>query len=317
MRPWVFASNMLILLRNRLAHAKWSMQGMLIARIPALAIEPIAETVWAICSLFSARMRWHGLARCEHGRDESNRRPSGRRRVAAAGLRESLIDQRIYFGRLSRGGEVWPDLRDVALALAKKIRQLQADEPGRPVIVSPFHYVSQYANIYVVDELRAVLGLESIAVVSGMPRDIYGSDHAQIPGVNVLYTFGEDDRNGLGLRVARALKRNGVAVLFADVPPFALHRYPMETVGVSLFGRNARIHNGVFRLGAPSNAMLLPFYLNFRRGRFSAELFEPLALAESGAAQQLARYIEVAAADNYSDWLLAGHPSMYGFASVR
>jgi hypothetical protein len=317
MRLWTAASATLTSLRNRIAYAKRSVQGMLIARMPPSAIEPISGAVWAIRSLVNARTRWHGLARCEIGRDVLGLAPFNTHRVAAAGLRESLIDQRIYFGRLSRGGEVWPDLRDVASALAEKIRQLQEEEPGRPVIVSPFHYVSQYANIYVVDELRAVLGLESIAVVSGVPRDTYGDDHAQIPGVNVLYTYGGGDRNGLGLRVTRALKRSGVAVLFADVPPFALHRYPMETVGVSMFGRNARIHNGVFRLGAPLGAVLLPFYLRFRRGRFNAELFEPLALAETGAAQQLARYIEVAAADNYSDWLVAGHPSMYGFAPVR
>ncbi|MEC5405211.1 hypothetical protein VOM14_06445 [Paraburkholderia sp. MPAMCS5] len=238
-------------------------------------------------------------------------------RVAAGRFRERLIDQRIYFGRLSRGSEAWPDLQHVARALARKIAQLRADEPGRPVIVSPFHYVSQYANIYVIDELRAQLGLESIAVVSGVPRDLYGDDHALIPGVNVLYTYGEDDRNGLGLRVARALRRSGVAVLFADVPPFALHRYPMETVSVSLFGRNARIHNGVFRLGAQFNATLLPFYLRFERGRFGAEIFDPIPLDASGAPQHVARYIEAAAADNYADWLVAGHPSMYSFAANR
>jgi len=190
-------------------------------------------------------------------------------------------------------------------------------EPGRPVIVSPFHYVSQYANIYVIDELRELLGLESLAVVSGVPRDLYGDDHALIPGVTVLYTYGDDDRNGLGLRLARALKRSGVAVLFADVPPFTLHRYPMETVSVSLFGRNARIHNGVFRLGGQFDAILLPFYLRYERGRFSAQIFDPLPLAAAGAPQQLARYIEAAVADNYADWLVAGHPSMYSFAPAR
>jgi lauroyl/myristoyl acyltransferase len=91
----------------------------------------------------------------------------------------------------------------------------------------------------------------------------------------------------------------------------------METVGVSIFGRNARIHNGVFRLGAPFNAMLLPFYLSFKQGRFSAELFEPLPLADPDAPQRLARYIEAAVVDNYPDWLVSGHPSMYAFAPVR
>jgi hypothetical protein len=317
MGSWGAASAMLTLLRSRMARVKRKVRGELIARLPASAIEPLAAVVWRIRSLVDARTRWNGIVRCEIGREVLGLAPFNASRVAAGGLRESLIDQRIYCGRQSRGSEAWPDLQRIAAVLAAKIRQLQAEQPGRPVIVSPFHYVSQYANIYVIDELRAVLGLESIAVVSGAPRDLYGDDEALIPGVKVLYTYGDEDRNGLGLRMARTLRRNGVAVLFADVPPFTLHRYPMETVGVSIFGRNARIHNGVFRLGTSFNALLLPFYLRFTQGRFSAELFDPLALAEPGAAQQLARYIEAAVVDNYSDWLVAGHPSMYAFAPVR
>ncbi|MGF6603899.1 hypothetical protein P3T23_008653 [Paraburkholderia sp. GAS448] len=255
--------------------------------------------------------------RCETGRHVLAHGSLDSWRVSAGALLESLIDQRIYFGRLLRGSEAWPDLQAVAAALADSIRQLRVDEPGRPVIVSPFHYVSQYANIYVVDELRALLGLESIAVVSGVPRDLYGDDHAQIPGVSVLYTYEDNNRNGLGLRVARALKRSGVVVVFADVPPFTMHRFPMETVGVSMFGRRARIHHGVFRLGKQFDAMLMPFYLRFEHGRFSAELLKPMPLADPGAPQQLAHYIEAALTDNYPRCLVVGHPAMYAFAPVR
>ncbi|WP_042321827.1 lysophospholipid acyltransferase family protein [Paraburkholderia ginsengisoli] len=317
MRSWATASVMLASLRNRIAHAGRRLQGRLIARMPASAIEPLAAVVWKVHSLVSARTRWNGISRCEIGRDVFGLAPFSATQVSSGSLRESLIDKRIYYGRLSRGREEWPDLERVATLLAARIRQLQAEVPGRPVIVSPFHYVSQYANIYVIDALRERLGLEEISVVSGVPRDMYGDDQTLIPSVTVLYTYGDDDRNGLGLRVAKTLRRNGVAVVFADVPPFTLYRYPMETVGVSIFGRNARIHNGVFRLGSAFNAMLLPFYLRFRQGRFSAELFEPLRLADPNAPQQLAGYIETAVTDNYPDWLVSGHPSMYSFAPVR
>jgi hypothetical protein len=308
---------MLASLRNRIAHAKRGLQSALLARMPASAIGPCAAVIWKIHRVVDAGARWNGISRCEIGRDVLGLAQFCATRVSSGSLRESLIDKRIYYGRLVRGSEAWPDLQRVAALLAQKIRQLQAEAPERPVIVSPFHYVSQYANIYVIDALREMLGLASISVVSGVPRDMYGEDQVLIPGVTVLYTYGEDNRNGLGLRVARRLKRNGVAVLFADVPPFTLHRYPMETVGVSIFGRNARIHNGVFRLGAPFNAMLLPFYLRFERGRFSAKLCEPLPLADPDAPQRLAGYIEAAALDNYPDWLVSGHPSMYAFAPVR
>ena len=306
-----------VLLRDGSARARSWVKRAAMARLPLAAIEPLASTFWSIAALARARTRWEGMCRLDIGRNVLNLTLPRSNRVAAGRVRERLIDQRIYFGRLARGKEAWPDLQAIARALARKIAQLRVTEPERPVIVSPFHYVSQYANIYVIDELRALLELESIAVVSGVPRNLYGDDQALIPGVTVLYTYGEDDRNGLGLRVARALKRSGVAVLFADVPPFTLHRYPMETVSVSMFGRDARIHHGVFRLGAQFDAILLPFYLRFARGRFSAEVFDPLPLAMAGAPQQVARYIEAAVADNYADWLVAGHPSMYSFAPAR
>lgn len=304
-------------LGNFVARQFFQARGALIARLPLAAIAPVAATAWSIRALFDPGSRSRGAERLEFANSIIGGAPSDRCSVATTGLRERLIDQRIYFGRLLRGGEAWPDLQAVANELAGQIRRLQAASPGKPIFVSPFHYVSQYANIYVIDELRALLGLASIAVVSGVPRDMYGEDHAQIPGVQVLYTYGEDNRNGLGLRLARALKRSGVAVLFADVPPFALHRFPMETIGVSMFGRAARIHNGVFRLGAQFEASLLPFYLGFERGRFRGELLPPISLTQPAAPQLLAQYIEKALTDNCRHSLVVGHPSMYAFAASK
>lgn len=310
-------SRWLALLRKIALRGFAPFRNALIARLPPAVIAPVAAAVWRTHVLFSSNARWRGAERCEFARGVVGAKSFSPCSVATTALREKLIDKRIYFGRLLRGSEAWPDLQAVAHELASQIRQLQVVSPGRPIFVSPFHYVSQYANIYVVDELRACLGLESIAVVSGVPRDLYGEDHAQIPGVQVLYTYGEDNRNGLGLRLARALKRSGVAVLFADVPPFALHRFPMETIGVSIFGRPARIHNGVFRLGAQFDALLLPFYLSFERGRFTGEILGPLSLHHPEAPQQLAQYIESALAKNCQHSLVAGHPSMYAFAANR
>jgi hypothetical protein len=287
------------------------------ARVPAAMLEPLATAGSRVASLLSAKVRANGVVRVELGHDVPGIAPIETRRASSGRALELLIDQRIYFGRRLRGVEDWPGLQAVAALLAEQIRLLRQTRPDCPVIVSPFHYVSQYANIYVIDELRAQLALGSIAVVSGMPRDLYGDDHAQIPGVKVLYTYDDDNRGGLGLRVVRSLKRNGVLALFADVPPFTMHRYPMETVGVEMFSRDARIHRGVFRLGAPLDAMLLPFYLTFERGCFGAELFAPLPLVAADAPQRLAGYMEMALTANYSRWLAAGHPSIYAFAAAR
>jgi hypothetical protein len=310
----------------RLPRAIWNgalrqgrrLQSIFLARLPLASMEWLAITEWCMSSVFDARVRWHGLARYEMGRDALALASDQALRTVSAAALENLLDKRLYLGRQHRGGyEMRPDLKAIALELAGHIREAKQGAGQRPVIVSPFHYVSQYANIVVVDELRAALSLDSIAVVSGVPRDRYGDDEALAPGIRVLYTYGDSNRNGLGMRVARSMRRDGVVVLFADVPPFAMHKFPTETVDVSIHGRPARIHNGVFRIGAPSDALLLPFYLRFEQGRFRARVFDPIPLAASDAPQRVADCIAGALADNYPQWLMAGHPSMYAFAPLR
>ncbi len=293
------------------------MRRFIVGRIPMRSVEMLARLSWRVRSLFDATCRANGRIRAEIG-SAVLRLPPGRANRACFGAQvEKLIDQRIYFGRDIRKREAWADLDAIAKILVSAVEKLKREAPERPVFISPFHFVSQYANIYIVERMAALLGLQSMSVVSGVPRNQYGDDHALIPGIKVLYTYGDANRNGLGVRVARSLKRDGVAVLFSDVPPFTMHRYPMETVEVTMFGKSARIHNGVFRMGETFGAVLLPFYLRFARGRFEARLFDPLPLDAPESPQRLAGYIETALADNYEQWLPAGHPAMYAFAPSR
>jgi hypothetical protein len=289
------------------------------ARTPFAVLDFAAQASWLARSAFVGRARAIGIARYEAGRVEARLTRHDALRTMSAGVREAWFDERLYAGR-ERGRDAWPDLQQAARELAERIRQIQRHEPGRPIFLSPFHYLSQYANIYVVDEVRKALELDSISVVSGVPRDVYGDDAAMIPAVRILHTYDEGgggSRNTLGLRVVRALRRDGVAVLFADVPPFTLAKFPMETVGVSMEGREARVHRGVFRLGAPLDAVLLPFYLWFERGRFGVRYFDPIPLAKPEAPQRLADDIVTARKENYPHWLYAGHPCAYYFAATR
>ncbi|MBP0594345.1 hypothetical protein J8I87_32710 [Paraburkholderia sp. LEh10] len=287
------------------------------SRVPLAALEPIANALSMPRALLDANRRARGRERADFGRDVMKLTTLRNGRLLAAPALEKLIDQRLHFGRQRRLDEAWPDLQRIAGSLAQTIAGLKRQAPGRPIIVSPFHYVSQYANIYVIDDLRAKLGLARIGVVSGVPRDLYGSDDAMIPNIDVLYTYDQDNRSGLGLQVARSLRRSGVVVIFADVPPYTLHRYPMETIGVSIFGQAACIHNGVFRMGAPLDAILLPFYLRFERGRFSGTVLEPVSLKDPCAPQRVARDIEQALMNNFDRSLIAGHPSLYAFAPAK
>lgn len=211
----------------------------------------------------------------------------------------------------------WPGLREFAEDLHREILRLKRDYPGCPIVISPLHYVSQYVNIHVCDVLRQLLQLNTLAVVSAVPYGAYGDDNSLVPQLKVFHTYADGARASLGINFFRALKKDGVAVLFADVSPFSLARAPMETVSVTSFGRPARIHNGVFRLGAPMHARLLPFYLCFKEGRFSGQTFESVALDRPEAPQQVANLIDQAIQANFAQWLQAGFPAMYWFSPAK
>ena len=272
---------------------------------------------WCVRSVFNTRLRWNGFIRYEMGRDVVSLKRSQALRAMTGGVLENLLDRRLYLGRKARPDETWPDLREVAHRLARQIEQLRKDRPTRPIILSPFHYVSQYAYVYVLEELRKALGLASLSAVTGVPRDRYGVDAKVMPHLVPLHTGEAVGRNSLGLNVVRALRRDGIVVLFADVPPFTMRKFPMETVGVSILGRPGRIHRGVFGIGAHMDALLLPFYLTFSHGRFDAHVFHAISLASSDAPQQVADCISSALTRNYPHWLMAGYPPMYGFACAK
>jgi len=281
------------------------------------AIARLATVSWCVRSMFNSRLRWNGIIRYEMGCDTVSLKRSDALTAMTGGVLENLLDRRLYLGRKTHPDETWPDLQDVALMLAGQIEQLRSRDPRRPIILSPFHFVSQYACAYILDEVRKALCLGSLSAVTGVPSDRYGKDETVMPHLVPLHTGEEAQRNSLGIKVVRALRRDGVVVLFADVPPYTMRKYPMETVGVSILGRPSRIHRGVFSIGARMDALLLPFYLKFSHGRFTAHVFDALSLASADAPQQVADCISNALTSNYPHWLMAGYPSMYGFACTK
>ncbi|HEY1139608.1 MAG TPA: hypothetical protein VGE88_05320 [Lysobacter sp.] len=223
------------------------------------------------------------------------------------------MDMRVYLPDPSRRS--WPGQHAVVETLASAVRQAWASD--RPAILAPFHYLSQYANIAVCDALRRELGASTLAVVSGVPENQLGDDADIIPDFRILHTSAEDFRQQMGLSVVKALRRERLLVVFADVPPFALGGQPRETTAVTMGGRPARIFNGVFRLGGPLRARLIPFYLRYTGSDIVGHVLPPIDLDQDDSRQRLADTIEVALRHNHAQWLPAGHPSLYWFSPSR
>ncbi|QNK00360.1 hypothetical protein H8F01_14735 [Dyella telluris] len=283
-----------------------------------LTMARIAKLGWLWRSLFDVRWRWNGITRYETGRDLFSLDRDKWLTAMAGGVQERLIDRRIHVGQQrSEGVEHLPDMVAIGQRIADVIAGIWAQMPKRLVILSPLHYVSQYANVLAVHEVQRALGLANVAIVSGVPRDQYGSDESVTPGIEILHTHGDGMRNSLGIRLARSLRRDRVAVLFADAAPYSMQKYPMDTVEVSMLGRPSRIHGGIFRMGQIMDVLLLPYYLTFERGRFDVVLFDPVELADATAPQRVADCIGRALTQHYENNLFAGYPTLYGFAPVR
>lgn len=303
---------------NRREGVRLRWRDQILLRMPAGWLEPLAVTLWTCRSLFNSGVRWDGRLRYEWGRDSECLTQGNVWRTMASGELETLIDRRMHLGRLSGLGGYCPELEATAQELADTVAAIRHDNPKRPIIISPFHYVSEYANIYVVDALRAKLNMAELAVVSGSPRQAYGNrEDILIPGLRLLHTYDEEKRSALGLRLMRALRQEKIAVLFSDVPPYMMQRFPMETVEVSIQGRPARLHRGVFTIGSHADALLVNFYLTFSKGHFGHRIFPPVELAWENAPQQVANHIELAYHAAYPNWILADHPSRYGFSPTK
>lgn len=292
-------------------HARRAL-GVLLSCLPLGLLGFAARVSWGLAAALSANVRAEGVARLEAGRFTLGLvQPQARH----GRFLEWLVDLRMYCVR--RNGRNWPGMSALTDQLVARVRDIRETSPDCPVILSPFHYVSQYLNIQICDAVREKLGMDSLAVVSAVPSDTLGDDGAMVPGLRVLHTAQDSSRKTMGLAVVRALKQERMAVVFADLPPFALFGFPRETTGVCMFGRPARVHNGVFRLGAPTQAVLLPFFLRYEGDRIGGVVLDPIRLSDSDAPQQLAECIETSLRANYAQWIYAGHPSFYAFAPER
>jgi hypothetical protein len=281
--------------------------------VPLRLTDSIATLSCAVAMRVSRERRYQNESRVDIIESVLGTRVENRRAIHATGVVEHLLDRKVYFcdAPLTR----WPSLWQGAQAVARQIDALRRADPTRPVILSPFHYVSQYVNMVVCEALRQQLELTSMAVITAIPADMLGIDHIKLPHIRTLSSA--EPSALAGLRLARELRRNGVAILFADVPPQSLVSMPMETTNVRLFGRAARVHNGVFRLGKPLDALLLPYYIGFSGRDFRVRTFDPIELAHNDAPQRLANAIETAFLENHAQWLPSDRTAFYYFCPEK
>ncbi len=281
--------------------------------IPLHRVDTASSLLCVAAAMFSSKRRQAFADRVETVQKVLERPDVEEFLVRKTGVLETLLDIKVYFA--DSGYREWGSVDRIARELQVAIAEARLRFPARPVVLSPFHYASQYVNILVCERLRIHLGMTSLSVVSAVADNVYGEDSARIPYIRRLRSY--VDGQGTSLGIVREMKKNGLVILFADAPPHTLATTPMETTSVELFGKKGRIHNGIFRLGEKMNAILLPYYIKFSGGEFHLHAFDAIELDQNQAPQKLACDIEKAFVANHAQWLPSDHPSFYYFSSVK
>lgn len=294
---------------------EWGRKTMLrcVARIPMPYLATCATCISTLFCVFSRSRRHRAEERIDTVRDVLGSDAIPVPQIKASAVLEHLLDMKAFFG--DNEHPEWASIDAIAKQLADAIRTLRQASPQQPIVLSPFHYCSQYANVMVCDQVRHHLGMASLCLVSAIADDQYGSDDIRLPHIRRLRSH--IDGKDASFSLMREMKRQGLVILFADAMPSSLAGSPMESISVTMFGRPARIQHGVFRLGKITDAKLLAFYLKFNEGRFEARIVEPIELGDTQAPQQLANAMSSAFEDNSGQWLPPSHPAFYYFSPEK
>lgn len=180
-----------------------------------------------------------------------------------------------------------------------------------PVILAPLHSVS--------DVLAAMVGASvtpyKAGVIVSSSAELYDQHARELGGVALSYYSIHQDStalaSGLTSLVADVVAGEQNMILFPDITP----DYTQQAEGAlsaklscRLFGRPARLHNGIVRLAGAMSAQVVFYHLSYDRA-LRIHIHSPVNARE--VAQTLPRVIEQTLQEYPQEWLLWHSHSLY------
>lgn len=233
---------------------------------------------------------------------------SARLNRSALWVEKALRDSLFYHG----DKKTIAQLQQCAEALNSAINQL--DDSPRPVILAPFHMVSDVlAGI-----VCGLLPGSGVSIISTHLDGAVGPHESEALQRNKV-KMSLVDPGGISSAELKKLIRDIRAqrcrlVIYPDAPPevtWHLTRKHMRSEDCHLFNRPARIHSGLSELAKLSDAQVLFFGLVRHQGRLKLRVYGVAQPDE--VAVQLPRVLETALLNDPQDWLLWHTPSFYYF----
>ncbi|WP_421355671.1 ABC transporter [Pseudocitrobacter faecalis] len=180
-----------------------------------------------------------------------------------------------------------------------------------PVILAPLHCVS--------DVLAAMVGAsvtpEKAGVIVSSSAELYDQQAREMGGIALsYYSIHQDSKalaSGLTALLADVVKGEQNMILFPDISP----DYTSQAEGAlsaklpcHLFGRAARLHNGIVRLAGAMSAQVVFYHLSYE-STLQIHIHPPVNAGDT--ARVLPRVIEQTLQEHPHEWLLWHSHSLY------
>lgn len=183
----------------------------------------------------------------------------------------------------------------------------------KPIVLAPLHMVSDVLATMV--GAGVTPGNATVVVSSSAEQEKYNASARELGQVNLSYCSIHQDNKSLASRLMTLMTETATGqknmIVFPDITP----DYTIQTeegmsskLSCHLFGRAAKLHNGVVRLSTAISAQVVFYHLYYQNG-LQIKIYPPVAAKD--VAIQMPVIIENAIREYPNDWLLWHSHSLY------
>lgn len=220
--------------------------------------------------------------------------------------RRKALDYAATYGKNQR---VVSQLENCAYQLDQFVKPLH--QSRKPVILAPLHMVSDILAGIVASKTYPGKG----TVIVSANAEQYKEQDRMRGGVNLTYCSIHEQRQGVAKNMISACmdaaENKSNIIIFPDITPdytLGTHSATSSKLTCRLFGRQARLHNGIVRLAKMLSAEVVFYYLYYDHG---VKIHIYPAVGAESVEEMMPEIIERSIRAKPQDWLLWHLHSLY------
>ncbi|WP_272573380.1 ABC transporter [Providencia sp. PROV259] len=225
-----------------------------------------------------------------------------------AAIQRFILEEAATWGQ---NRQIMAQLQACILALDSVVAPLH--QQNKPIVLAPLHMVSDVLATIVGSGVTP--GNATVVVSSSAEQQKYNASARELGQVNLSYCSIHQDNKSLATQLMTLMTETATGqknmIVFPDITP----DYTIQTeegmsskLSCQLFGRAAKLHNGVVRLSNAISAQVVFYHLYYQNG-LKIKIYPPIAAKDVAA--QMPVIIENSIREYPNDWLLWHSHSLY------